>query len=317
MAKIAPHVYRVWAAVSSLSEAARSPVVASWRRSAVAHGLDPAGPARAARITQAELSARRDRAGPLHDLSARHLDALFDRIRLTGSAVFLTDDEGTVLAQRCATGDEADFASWNLWEGTDWSEAREGTNGIGTCIVEMRPTIIHRDEHFRLANVAMSCVDAPIYGPEGALVGALDVSSARGDQSRALNHLMLDQVCQTAAQIEADLFGQAFQGARIVVVGPEETGRRAWVAVDRDDVVVGATRAARRRFNLPVGTPLEAVPYADLVGAPRDGLDGAEQAALRRALLRHGGNMTAAAKALGMSRATLYRRMGRDRRKES
>ena len=41
------------------------------------------------------------------------------------------------------------FRAAGLMTGADWSERREGTNGIGTCIAENRPIIVHRNEHFR------------------------------------------------------------------------------------------------------------------------------------------------------------------------
>ena len=45
-------------------EAARSPVVASWSRSARLHGLDPTRPGAADRMTAQELSLARDRTPP-------------------------------------------------------------------------------------------------------------------------------------------------------------------------------------------------------------------------------------------------------------
>ncbi|MDO5371773.1 helix-turn-helix domain-containing protein, partial [Paracoccus sp. (in: a-proteobacteria)] len=46
-------------------------------------------------------------------------------------------------------------------------------------------------------------------------------------------------------------------------------------------------------------------------GGGEGGFDRAERAAVIRALARVEGNVTAAARALGVGRATLYRRMGR------
>ncbi|MGX1011930.1 transcriptional regulator of acetoin/glycerol metabolism [Bradyrhizobium japonicum] len=61
------------------------------------------------------------------------------------------------------------------------------------------------------------------------------------------------------------------------------------------------------------GRPLQPVPAADLLGGEpaHDQLAGGQRAVLQRALLRAGGNVSAAAKALGVSRATLHRKLKR------
>ena len=85
------------------------------------------------------------------------------------------------------------------------------------------------------------------------------------------------------------------------------------LAVDRDDIVVGATRGARKAFGLGASGPIGAVPASDLFGRGDGplGFQKAERAAVVRALARAGGNVSGAARALGIGRATLYRRMNR------
>jgi transcriptional regulator of acetoin/glycerol metabolism len=60
-----------------------------------------------------------------------------------------------------------------------WSEKFEGTNGIGTCIVEQRAVTIDRDQHFFTRNSGLFCTTAPIFDENGDLAAALDVSSCR------------------------------------------------------------------------------------------------------------------------------------------
>jgi transcriptional regulator of acetoin/glycerol metabolism len=85
------------------------------------------------------------------------------------------------------------------------------------------------------------------------------------------------------------------------------------LAVDGDDIVVGATRAARKAFGLGQAAAIRPVPASDIFGredGPR-GFEKAERAAVIRALARADGNVSGAARALGIGRATLYRRMKR------
>ncbi len=304
------HVDRVLESVYSSTAGARSAVAASWRRSFDKHGLDPAASDRRGEPDHERLQAQRDAAGRLLAFAGPRLDELYGMIAHCGAAVFLTDRDGMVLSGRTHAGDAAAFRDWGLEPGREWSEAAQGTNGIGTCIAERRALIIHRDEHYMARNIGMSCIDAPVFGPDGSLVAALDVSSARADQTESLNQLIAAMVTRLSVQIETDLFRSHFDGRRILVTGEETTGAQL-LAVDRDDIVVGATRAARLSFGLRREGEIEKKPLRDLTGESSAGLQGAERGAVLRAITRAGGNMSEAARDLGIGRATLYRRMKR------
>ncbi|WP_424930039.1 GAF domain-containing protein [Amaricoccus tamworthensis] len=299
--------------VQSRSAAARSPLAASWSRSAERHGLDPATGTSGERLDAAGLKERRERLEHFMRVAEPRLDRLFGLVGNAGCAVLLTDADGIVLDQRCPEADEETFQDWGLCPGSDWSEAAEGTNGIGTCLTERRQVTIHRDEHFLARNIGMSCMDAPIFGPDGRLLAALDVSSARADQTESYNRLTTAMVEETARAIEADFFRASWPKARIIVAGEGGAGGGALLAVDADDIVVGATRDARRAFGLEPDGALKPRPAPDLFGRGDgpSGFEKGERAAVIRALARANGNVSEAARALGVGRATLYRRMKR------
>ncbi|MFC7704261.1 GAF domain-containing protein [Plastorhodobacter daqingensis] len=307
------HIERVIRSLSSGSAAARSRLAASWQRSWQKHGLDPAQTPRRAPDT-VRLRERRDQLGPVLAVAAPRLNELFVMLGQCGCGVLLTDAEGVVIDSRCAAGDADVFRNWGLTPGTDWSEAAQGTNGIGTCLAERRAVTIHRDQHYLAGNIGMSCIDAPIFGPDAALVAALDVSSARADHTEGFNRLIEAMVAQVAHQIESELFRSAFSRHRILLAGTGgDAQSAALLAVDDDDVVVGATREARRLHGLELAGTIRPRPIADVLGrsGTGEGLVRAERAAVIRALTRADGNVSQAAQALGMSRATLYRRMKR------
>ncbi|CAM3281472.1 GAF domain-containing protein [Paracoccus nototheniae] len=300
-------------AAQSQSRSATSALAASWRRSMLKHGLDPADRRPPDRLSASELALRHQAmAGFLH-VAGPQLDQLHDLVGLSGCNVLLTDAEGVVLDQRVLDGDAAQFREWGLWRGAVWSEAAQGTNGIGTCLAEGRQVTIHRDEHFHTRNTGLSCMDAPIWGPDGRLLAALDVSSARADQTERYNRLISAQVASTARAIEAMFFRSSFPQARIVLASDDPGEQSALLAVDKDDLAIGATRAARRVLGLEREGALRPRPAVDLLGRQGDlaGFDKAERAAVMRALARAEGNVSAAARALGVGRATLYRRMAR------
>jgi transcriptional regulator of acetoin/glycerol metabolism len=302
--------------VTSGTEAARSRLAASWQRSFVKHGIDPSGPAAGHEADVDRLRRRRDELGAMLAVAAPKLDDLFAMIGHCGCAVLLTDAEGLVLDTRNGNSDSAAFQAWGLQPGMDWSEAAQGTNGIGTCLAERRAVTIHRDQHYLARNIDMSCIDAPVFGPDATLVAALDVSSARADQTEGFNRLIEAMVSQVSRQIEADLFRATFSAHRIVLAGRDDAPGISLLAVDGDEVVVGATREARRQYGLEQTGAVRQRPMVDLMGrnggpdAP-GGLERAERAAVIRALTRTGGNVSEAARSLGLGRATLYRRMKR------
>lgn len=296
----------------SRSSSAATALAASWRRSMVKHGLHPSDRGHPDRVGFGELSQRREAMAHFIKVAAPQLDQLFNLVCLSGCSTLLSDADGVVLDQRVRDGDAGQFRDWGLWQGANWSEAMQGTNGIGTCLAEGRQVTIHREEHFHTRNTGMSCIDAPIWGPDGCLLAALDVSSARPDHTGAFNRLIAAQVAQSARAIEALYFRASFPGMRIVVAG-EQGDAVALLAVDKDDLAVGATRAARRTLGLEREGAIRPRPAVDLFGREGDlrGFDKAERAAMVRALARSDGNVSAAARALGIGRATLYRRMAR------
>lgn len=313
MKPVNDHIEKVLSAFHSASASARSQLFASWRRSIAVHGLDPGQRAPTDRIEEQDLAQRREANEQLLQVAAPKLDHLFGLVGQSGCAVLLCDSDGVVLDQRCREADRSVFQQWGLWQGADWSEAAEGTNGIGTSLAEKRPVIIHRDEHFLARNTGMSCMDAPIYGPDGQIVGVIDISSARSDQTEAFNRLIAAMVVQSARQIEADTFRAAYATARILHADLDDTEAATLLAVDADDIVIGATRGARKALGMAVTGPIAPVPATDIFGRGESlrGFEQAERSALIRALTRAGGNASQAARDLGVGRATLYRRMKR------
>lgn len=314
MPSIRDHSERVYRIAHQSSAAVTSPVAASWRRCMTLHGLAPEDARSPWRLSEIEFRQARESSGALIAEAAGELDRLFATVGKAGCCLLLTDGKGVALERRGAGGDDADFRGIGLWSGTVWSEASVGTNGIGTAIADERPVLIQRDQHFLSRNIGLSCATAPIRDESGKLAAAIDISTCRDDASEATLSILSQAVRDAAAQIEANLFRRAFVGARIVLVPVDRAGP-ALLAVDRDDLVLGATRAARLWLGLDDERIAAGVPASDLLqeDLPGEGgeLPDAERAALRRALSRAKGNVSMAADLLGISRATLYRKMKR------
>ncbi len=294
------------------NDAATSALAASWRRSGRLYELDPASRTPSLRLTGAEIAAAKERLGRLLRVAQTDLDRLFLALGGAGCSVLVADSGGVVVDRRGASCDDATFDDWGLWTGAVWSEKFEGTNGIGTCLVEQRALTIDRDQHFFTRNALLSCTTAPIFDERGDLAAALDVSSCRADLTGGFVRLIATAVADAAHAIEAENFRLAFPEARILLAPARAQTGAGLIAVDRDDLVVGATRAARLALGINARSLARPIPAADLIGRPRaerDGIEAAERAVLQRALARSRGNVSLAAKELAISRATLHRKM--------
>lgn len=307
------HADRIQGAIEA-GAAASSALVASWQRSSRLHHLDPADHHLPERIGDQELREARERMGRLLRAASASLDRLYASVGGMGCCLLLADRDGIPLERRGVGSDEATFRDWGLWPGYVWNEETGGTNGIGTCLVEQRGVTILRDQHFFSRNALFSCTSAPLFDHEARLVGVLDVSSCRSDMSEAVANLISSTVHDAARMIEIENFRQSFPQARIMLVPSADSAPNALVAIGRDEVVVGATRAARRALKGQgdlIGKPFMLGEGGTATSTGGDAFDEAERMVIERALAKAGGNVSSAARQLGVSRATMHRKLSK------
>lgn len=309
------HADSVWSAVSRRDDV--SAHARSWRRCVTVHGLDPAETRKPLRIDDASLRHAQEASEALRRAAGGEIDRLGETLDRAGCCLVLTNAAGLILDRRGVAADDRHFETLGLWSGAVWDEAGVGTNGIGTALAEQRAAAVHRNKHFFEENAALSCVAAPIRDHEGRLAGAIDVSSCRDDVSEPVLGVLTQIVQDAASRIETTLFQNAYPGARMVVA-PGHGARLGLLAVDRDDIVVGANAAARRGLRLDDAFFARERHLSDVLGGAEadaedgvEGIEAAERRAVRAALARTGRNVSAAARLLGISRATLHRKIKR------
>ena len=221
-------------------------VSASWRRSATEHGVDPLNSEAPRILLPNELKDFREPLDELIFSAQEEIDRLYRVVREAGYTVLLCDTAGVAVEHRGDNADASRFRYWGTWLGGVWSEAIEGTNGIGTCIAEERPVTIHRSQHFRSRHIDLSCSAAPVFGVDGKLMAVLDVSAIDPQLSERA-HALTGALTATAARaIASRLFRERFRRDWIVAVSPLEDGEPGMLlAVDGNQRIVGANRAAR------------------------------------------------------------------------
>ena len=98
---------------------------------------------RHAACTPTELKDFREPLDQLIFGAQEEIDQLYEVVREAGYAVLFCDSSGVAVEHRGEDARASQFEYWGTWLGGVWSEEMEGTNGIGTCIVEERPVTIH------------------------------------------------------------------------------------------------------------------------------------------------------------------------------
>ncbi|MFM5240140.1 sigma-54-dependent Fis family transcriptional regulator [Aeromonas rivipollensis] len=154
-----------------------SPIQRSWQR-CLHHGLLRQQSAELDLLPQGELSARQEQHRTLITCFQRFVLPLFAQL-LAGRPcrLLLCDGEGAILA---ASGDDG-FARHAerifLRSGARWGEASKGTNAIGTALAEQSEVQVLGAQHFFAQHSFLSCSACPLLGPDGQLLGVLDIST--------------------------------------------------------------------------------------------------------------------------------------------
>jgi transcriptional regulator of acetoin/glycerol metabolism len=191
-------------------------IAASWRRCMFDYSLDLHREPDAFVLDQRTLAEYRARHEHLIQIASAEIDWLYDHMAMTGSALVLTDAGGILLYERVDPAVADDVRKAGLRLGADWSEPRQGTNGMGTCLAEDRPIIVHREEHFRSRLIGLSCTAAPIHDASGALVAALDVTTLNAQGTRGTQAHVLSLVHLSAKLIEKCLFLRHYQHGHVL-----------------------------------------------------------------------------------------------------
>ncbi len=265
----------------------------------------------------------------------------------------LTDSQGIVVD----VGGEPDFDLAPVRAiariGVDLSERSVGTTAIGAALTDLQPVWLHRGEHFFDANALFSCAGAPIFSPDGACAGMLDLTGVHAQERPELRHL----ATQMAQRVELGLLLAVPQRQLLQLQWPGATAvaGAALLAVDNEGRIAGASRSACAMLGLhrdvaacgygaledifatqagrllslrpdhaPLRVPLwsglqvmvasargDAGEAIALAQRPASRLRDAEADLIRRTLDATRGNVADAARQLGISRATVYRRLKR------
>ncbi|WP_421302341.1 sigma-54-dependent Fis family transcriptional regulator [Aeromonas veronii] len=252
--------------MSELSQSSASPIERSWQR-CLHQGLSRRQSAELDLLPQGELSARQEQHRVLIASFQRFVLPLFGQL-LAGRPcrLLLCDGEGAILA---ASGDEG-FARHAerifLRSGARWGEASKGTNAIGTALAEQSEVQVLGNQHFFAQHSFLSCSACPLLGPDGQLLGVLDISTDAAHHDGD----MLGTVRLLAMTLENALLAR--QPGWLVDLDPQSLWS-ARLLLGEEGELLGANRAGRLwlgqhpfdgRQLLREGRGLRLVPEADV-----------------------------------------------------
>jgi hypothetical protein len=148
-------------------------VVASWQRSA-SHVPDDR---RAAPVDDTDETQERWQALTLARPVLGLVEELDHIARTSDLIACVADPDGRVLWQSTPRWLRAGSERIGLVPGGVWHQAAAGTNGIGLALAADRPTTVFASEHWLSPVHDWVCYAAPIHGPDGAAIGAVNLST--------------------------------------------------------------------------------------------------------------------------------------------
>ncbi len=317
-------------------------------------------------VSRTLLATLDDEHGALVRSARPETERLAQALRGTGSAVLMFNARGVVIDRLCHEAAAPAPLLQATRKGVNLAERCVGTSAPAISLAEGVPYLVGRDAHFFDNVRPFFCVAAPIDGPDGRRLGALDITSY--DQVPGFDVFSL--VMDAAAAIENSLF-QPGPDRLLVHFHPRAellgTPMEGLLQVDAAGTVTGANRMAARLLCTPrsallgqafcalfdrrlhglfaqpsrqradlvemqthVGLQVmarfegedareglrqllqadsgSAMPAATAAAEAPASLRTLECQAIERTLAAMGGNVSATAKALGISRNTIYRR---------
>ncbi|MBB2200849.1 helix-turn-helix domain-containing protein [Gluconacetobacter tumulisoli] len=285
-------------------------VAKSWQRCSGSYQLDPSQGWTADVLSGAEFRHVSGRSAIFLRTAMPEMRQVFDLVQGLGLMVLLADPDAMILA-RCI--DEAHLPvcrRLQLREGALWHEEVAGTNGIGTAVQDCCPVFLGEGEHWRFCFSLLASYAVPIFDAQGRVAGAINLAAFNGDTTRPVASLVLDTLLQAGRRIEEQLFRERHGSDRVLTLGVAKGCSAPLVAINNDGEVTGATYAARALTGW-TDDMIDTHPNL-LTGLETRGeisFQKAEENVIRSALVLSQGNASVTARSLGISRATLYRKM--------
>jgi transcriptional regulator of acetoin/glycerol metabolism len=230
-------------------------IARSWIRCVNNYGLDAGHSHQTQVLEQTHLREHQERLDDFLEIAQLEMNSLYQRIAGSGFAVILTDRDGVIVNWICDANLSRPFEQVGLWPGAIWNEENEGTNGIGTALIEQCALTVHRNEHFRSRHIQLTCSAAPIFDPQHHLLAVLDISSVSSQDSKQSQFHTLALAALSARMIEHCFFLRVFRQQWVLRFHhrPEFMGQgsEGLLAFDDSGRILAANQSASDQIQQP------------------------------------------------------------------
>ncbi|WP_424194555.1 sigma-54-dependent Fis family transcriptional regulator [Ampullimonas aquatilis] len=222
---------------------------ASWKRSEQHYQIDRGALVKQRILSSYECKTIQEELASFLRIAQIGISRLHEQVRDSGYCVLLTNSQGVAVEFKGHPIFDQEFHRRGFIVGASWSELEEGTCGVGTAIVDGKPILVHRGEHFRVGNNGITCSAAPLFCPEGKLLGVLNASTFMAPEDRASQVLVYRLVQKNAAYIEDSLFIEKYKFNWIMSIselgGDWGIGEGKFIAFDESGKILSLSRHLR------------------------------------------------------------------------
>jgi transcriptional regulator of acetoin/glycerol metabolism len=251
-------------------------ITQSWTRCVHQHGLDPTRMQEAVVLPTHLAREHKERLEEFLHIARHGLESLYQQVAGMGYCVLLTDARGVTVDFIGDLQLDSALRRVGLCLGSDWSEPRAGTCGVGTAIAIGQALTVHQGDHFDATHIPLTCTAAPLYDPLGRLTAVLDISALTSEQAKSSQHLALQLVKVYASRVENANFLRSFRHDWVLKLHPSpefvEISPDYLVALDVGGRVVGHNRAAQKMLESEYGSTVLGLPFETLFNAGIDDL---------------------------------------------
>ncbi len=220
----------------------------SWERCHEA-GLDPRDQIDFQRLGKGGCSDLLEGNRALVEAARSPVDKLAARIVKNGWNALLTDPTGYSLLATHSQLTSSKAIRQAFSQGVDLRESSIGTSAMACAVRENKPVRVFGLEHFAESIRSFNCVASPVFNPQGALVGTIDMTTG----NEVLDHGALPLIIQCAREIEANLLQSLAGEATLVKLYPYPGLENVFditVVLSEEGRILGLDHNGRSYFNV-------------------------------------------------------------------